>query len=69
MHFRQIFTGFGPRRVLIDHNQTLNRRFIDYWVPLGSFKTEMLEEMPSLRILAEMTSFFQFRAPPCRRFG
>ena len=38
------FWGFGPRHVLIDHSQTLNRRFIYYWMPLGSFKIEYLQE-------------------------
>ena len=36
------FFGFGPRNVLIDHARTLNRPFIDYWMPLRSFETEML---------------------------
>ena len=37
-----LFFGFGPRHVLIDHAQTLNRRFTDYWMPLRSFETEIL---------------------------
>ena len=33
--------------VLINHDQTLYRRFIDYWMSLRLFKTEMLSEMSS----------------------
>ena len=38
------FLGFGPRHVLIDHAQTLNRRFIYYWMPLASFKIGYLQK-------------------------
>ena len=29
---------------------TLHRRFIDYWMPLRSFETEMLLEMSNVRL-------------------
>ena len=54
------FFGFGPRHVLIDHAPTLNRRFIDYRMPLRSLKTEMLYEMSILIIGAKMAVFDVF---------
>ena len=61
-----VFLGFGPRHVRIDHDQTLNKRFIDYLMSLGSFKIEML-----LRNAKVNNYIFSVSGPavPLRRFG